>query len=54
MKPLPSRLESFWIGVIAGIVLALALVPMIAKAGLTDSISTFHETERHLTMRNDR
>lgn len=29
MKPLPSRLESFWMGVIAGVLAALALVPSL-------------------------
>lgn len=50
MKPLPSRLESFWMGVIAGTILAFALAPMSAKG----EIPSFHKTERHLTMRNGR
>jgi len=32
MKPLPSRLESFWVGVIAGVIIAFALAPTPAKA----------------------
>ena len=63
MKPLPSRLESFWMGVIAGTLLVLALVPIPAASDIPPDpqIGGFilpnpalHDTNRHPTMRNDR
>lgn len=44
MKLLPSRLESFWMGVIAGVIGTLALIPTSARADdwLTVTVGSRH------------
>lgn len=46
MNPLPSRMESFWIGVVLGFVAALAFCPTPAKAADYIGVNTI---SRHTT-----
>ena len=52
MKPLPSRMESFWMGVIAGIIFTLAFIPVPAQA--EEHWGGLNLASRHFTADNER